>query len=51
MGSSGSPVINTQGQACVVVYAITDTQKDGQDIRYSLAIPTEVLKAANNAGI
>jgi len=51
MGSSGSPVINTQGQACVVVYAITDTQKEGQDIRYSLAIPTEVLKAANNAGI
>lgn len=45
-GSSGSPVINRQGQVCGVVYAITDTRKNGEEIRYSLAIPAAALKTA-----
>lgn len=50
-GSSGSPVINTQGQVCGVVYAITDTEKDGQKIRYSLAIPAAALKTATGENV
>ena len=49
-GSSGSPVLNRQGQVCGVVYAITTINEDGQENRYSLAIPATALAAAQRSG-
>ncbi|MGE5391852.1 MAG: S1C family serine protease [Deltaproteobacteria bacterium] len=49
-GSSGSPVIDRQGRVCGVVYAITSIRKDGKEIRYSLAIPADALKALSISG-
>lgn len=43
-GSSGSPVLNKQGEVEGIVYAITNLKEGGQEVRYSLAIPANVLQ-------
>lgn len=43
-GSSGSPVINNQGQVSGIVYAITSIEQAGKEVRCSLAIPASALQ-------
>lgn len=43
-GSSGSPVINSQGEVSGIVYAITDIEQAGKKVRCSLAIPAAALR-------
>ncbi len=43
-GNSGSPVINQQGQAIAIVYAVTTAQQDGKERNLTLAYPLYYFK-------